>query len=211
MEDEVVYLGYKISKTGITPCTDKVRTLLEAKYPENKDELIAFLGAVNYYGKFIPNMSSVIEPLNRLRARDVRWKFEDKEREAFDELKRLISSTDVLMQYNPELPLKIDTDASKYGIGAVISHETKEGERPVEFASRTLSSAERNYSQIEKEALAIVWAVKKFHRYIYAREFKLVTDHKPLVFLFGEHKDIPEMGASRIQRWAMVWQVITKG
>ena len=204
MEDEVVYLGYKISKTGITPCTDKVKTLLEAKYPENKDELIAFLGAVNYYGKFIPNMSSVIEPLNRLRARDVRWKFGDKEREAFDELKRLISSTDVLMQYNPELPLKIDTDASKYGIGAVISHETKEGERPVEFASRTLSAAERNYSQIEKEALAIVWAVKKFHRYIYAREFKLVTDHKPLVFLFGEHKDIPEMGASRIQRWAMV-------
>ena len=204
LKEEVVYLGYRVTKVGITPCNDKVRTLLKAEYPQNKDQLIAFLGAVNYYGNFLPNMATVIEPLNRLRARDVHWKFEDVEKTAFNNLKQMLASSKVLMQYNPELPLKIDTDASKYGLGAVISHTTKDGERPIEFASRTLTKAERNYSQIEKEALAIVWAVKKFHRYIYAREYQLITDHKPLTYLFGEHKDIPEMGASRLQRWAIL-------
>ena len=204
LKDEVVYLGYKINRKGITPCSDKVKTIVEAKYPENRDQLIAFLGAVNYYGNFIPNMSTVIEPLNQLRGKDVKWRFDGKERKAFEELKGLIASSKVLIQYCPELPLKLDTDASKFGLGAVISHMTPDGEKPIEFASRTLTKAERNYSQIEKEALAIVWAVKKFHRYIYAREFNLVTDHKPLTFLFGEHRDIPEMGCSRLQRWAIL-------
>ncbi|MCP4487561.1 MAG: hypothetical protein GY820_09630 [Gammaproteobacteria bacterium] len=199
-----MYLGYKVTSKGILPCTEKIKTLSEAPYPEDKDKLIAFLGAVNYYSSFLPNMATIIEPLNKLRAKEARWTFGSAEKAAFDELKRLLGSSQVLMQYNADLPVKIDTDASKFGIGAVISHVTKEGERPIEFASRTLTKAERNYSQIEKEALAIVWGIKKFHRYIYAREFDLVTDHKPLTFLFGEKKNIPEMGVSRIQRWAIL-------
>ena len=204
LKDKVVYLGYTISEEGITPSEDKVKTLTEAEYPQSKEKLIAFLGAVNYYNKFIPNMATVIEPLNHLRAKDVKWEFGDPEKVAFDELKRLLASSRVLIQYDPKLPLKIDCDASKCGIGGVISHITDAGERPIEFVSRTLSKAERNYSQIEKEALAIVWSVKKFHRYIYAREFDLITDHRPLTFLFGEHKEIPEMGVSRLQRWAIL-------
>ncbi len=204
LADEVIYLGHRISKEGVTPCSEKVKTLLDAPYPENLEQLIAFLGAVNYYGRYIKNMASVIDPLNQLRAKDAVWKFGKIEKKAFNELKNLIASSAVLVQYNPDLPLKIDTDASKGGIGAVISHITEDGERPIEFASRSLTKAERKYSQIEKEALAIIWGVKKFHRYIYAREFRLVTDHKPLTFIFGEKRDIPEMGVSRIQRWAIL-------
>ena len=204
-KDEVMYLGHRLNSRGIFPIAKKVETLKEACYPENLSQLVSFLGAVNYYGKFIRELSTICEPLNRLRKKGVKWKFGREERQAFDKLKECLSSDTVLMQYDPNLPIKIDTDASQYGLGAVISHMLPDGnERPIEYASRTLNKAERNYGQIEKEALSLVWSVKKFHRYIYARKFILVTDHKPLLFLLGENKPIPEMGVSRIIRWATI-------
>ena len=203
LQDEVKYLGYIINQKGIRPCEDKVATLLKAEYPENLNALMSFLGAVNYYGRFLRNLSTMVEPLNRLR-RGVPWRFGVEEKAAFDNLKKALASPAVIVPYDPKLPVKIDTDASSSGIGAVISHIMEDGtERPIEFASRTLSSAERNYSQIEKEALSLVWGVKKFHKFVYAREFTLITDHKPLLFILKEDKAIPEMGASRILRWAV--------
>ena len=204
MQPSVVYIGHEISKHGIRPLHSKVDTLLQAKYPDNLSQLVSFLGAVQYYSRYIPNLSTIVEPLNRLRAANVPWKFGPEQQKAFDTLKGLLASTHVLAVYDPSLDLKVDADASSVGIGAVISQVDKNGcERPVEFISRTLSKAEKNYSQIEKEALAIVWSVKRFHRYIYARPFTLVTDHKPLEFIFHPHKGIPEMGISRIVRWAL--------
>ena len=100
--------------------------------------------------------------------------------------------------------MKLDADASKYGLGAVLSQIDKSGnEGPIEFISRTLSKSERNYSQIEKEALAIVWSIKRLHRYLFAKPFTLVTYHKPLQFIFNPNKSIPEMGISRIVRWSV--------
>ena len=204
LREEVKYLGYLINRVGIRPCQEKVGTLKEASYPDNLNQLISFLGAVNYYGRFIRNLSTIVEPLNRLR-RGVPWEFGMTEKAAFDQLKEALTSSAVLVPYNPRLPVKIDTDASATGIGAVISHIMEDGsERPIEMASRTLTTAERNYAQIEKEALSLVWGVKKFHKFVYAREFTLVTDHKPLLFILKENKSVPEMGASRIMRWAVL-------
>ena len=106
--------------------------------------------------------------------------------------------------YDPKLPIKLDSDASKFGLGAVLSHVYPDGsEKVIEYASRTLNKAERNYSQIEKEALSLVWSIKRFHRYLFARPFTLVTDHKPLEFILHPQKGIPQMGVSRIIRWAL--------
>ena len=203
MQEEVVYLGHVVSADGIKPVQSKVESLLKAPEPRNVDELISFLGAVNYYRRYLPKLSAVIAPLERLRTKTVKWQWTTTERDAFQKLKMLLSSKQVLTFYDPKLPLKVDTDASSGGIGAVLSHILPNGEeRPIEFISRTLSPAERNYAQIDKEALAIVWALKRLHIYLYMRRFTLVTDHRALVRIFGD-KPIPEMTAGRLTRWAL--------
>ena len=203
LKERVKYLGYEISREGVKACRSKVETLAKAPYPTNLQELIAFLGAVQYYSRFIPQMSTLVEPLNRLRTAK-EWKFDVEEQHSFDELKKILMSNQVLTFYDPDLPLRVDCDASSYGLGAVLSHVVDGIDRPIEFISRTLKSAERNYSQIEKEALSIVWSIKRFHRYLYARPFELYTDHKPLEFILHPNKQIPEMATSRIQRWAII-------
>ena len=109
------------------------------------------------------------------------------------------------MHYDPQKPIILACDISPYGIGAVLSHYMLDGsEKPVTFASQTLSQTERNYSQIEKEALAIIFAIKKFHQYLFGKRFILLTDHKPLLGLFSEKKGIPNMAAARMQRQAIL-------
>lgn len=112
----------------------------------------------------------------------------------------MLTSDSVLIHYNPLLPIFITCDASSYGVGAILSHSMNGQDKPIMFVSSTLSSTERNYSNIEREALAIMFAVKKFHKYIYGRKFILVTDHQPLQFIFGRNKGLPITAASRITR-----------
>ena len=108
------------------------------------------------------------------------------------------------MQYDPDLPLVLATDSSSYGLGAVLSHRTPKGvERPIAYASRSLSETEKKYSQIEKEALSLVWGVKKFQTYLEGRHFTLVTDHQPLKYIMDPGKAVPVTAAARIQRWCL--------
>ena len=124
--------------------------------------------------------------------------------QAFQRSKEFLKSSRLLVHFDSPRKLTLACDASKHGVGAVLSHRMDDGsEHPIEFASRTLSNAERNYSNLEREALALVFGVKKFHQYIYGRHFSLVTDHKPLESLFNEKKATQPMAAGRIQRWAL--------
>ena len=122
----------------------------------------------------------------------------------FRHIKELLQSGRVLTHFDDKLPLILACDASPYGLGAVLSHRFPNGEeKPVGFASRTLTKAERNYSHLDKEALAIIYGVKKFHQYLHGRTFEIKTDHKPLTHIFREHRGTPTMASARIQRWSL--------
>ena len=120
-------------------------------------------------------------------------------------MKRQIGSDLVLTHFHPDLPLHVASDASPYGLGAILSHSMPDGtERPIAFASRTLNPAEQNYSEIDKEALGIMWSLKKFHTYLDGRRFTLITVHQPLTAIFSPVINLPSMTAARLQRYALL-------
>lgn len=124
---------------------------------------------------------------------------------AFQKAKDQITSSEVLTHYDPKLPIYLAADASAYRIGAVISHVLPDGnEKPTSFVSRTVSTSEKKYAQLEKEALSLIFWVKKFHQYLYGRKFTLITDHKPLTAILGSKKGIPSLAATRLQRSALL-------
>ncbi|CAK1583676.1 unnamed protein product [Parnassius mnemosyne] len=202
--ESVNYLGYVISKDGIHTCPDKIKAIVDTPVPTNVSELRAYIGMIMYYAKFVKNISTILAPLYNLLRTGIKFDWCDDCQRAFKKVKELLSSSKILMHYSSDLPIVLTCDASSVGVGAVISHLTPEGERPVAYASRSLTAAERAYSQIDREALAIVFGVRKYHQYLYGRKFILRTDHKPLTHIFGKKTGIPVMAASRIQRWAVL-------
>ncbi|XP_062405896.1 uncharacterized protein K02A2.6-like [Sardina pilchardus] len=203
-QDTIEYCGHKIDKDGLHKCKDKIDAVLQAPPPQNVTQLRSFLGLVNYYRKFLPNLSAVLHPMNCLLQSGTKWHWSKDCENAFKQAKQLVTSDNVLTHYDPQLPLKLACDASPYGIGAVLSHRVADGtERPIAFASRSLNAAERNFAQIDREALSLVWGVKKFNQYLYGKHFTLLTDHKPLVSIFNPTKGVPAMAAARLQRWAL--------
>ena len=201
---EIKYLGYKLNADGLHPTEEKIRAIKKAKTPTNVTELKSYLGLLNYYGKFLPNLSTKLQPLYKLLKKDCRWHWSEEQEKAFSSTKQFLESDSLLVHYDPNKELVMACDASPYGIGAVISHKLEDGtEKPIAFASRTLSEAEKGYSQVEKEGLAVIYGIKKFHQYVYGRHFQIVTDHKPITTLFNESKGMTTMASNRIQRWSL--------
>lgn len=131
-------------------------------------------------------------------------------REAFERAKGELKSEKVLINYDPHKEIILTCDASDYGLSAILSHATPKGDRPIAYASKTLSKSELNYATIDKEARAIVFGVTKFYDYLYGQKFTLRTDHQPLVRIFGAKKGIPIMAACRLQRYADFLKAHTK-
>ena len=199
----VIYLGHVIDAEGLHPIQEKVRAVQDAPAPKNATELKSYLGLLSYYSKFLRDLATVLAPLYKLLKREEPWTGGTAQREEFQKSKDLLLSTQVLVHFDPELEIHVACDASDFGIGAVLSHKMPDStEKPVGFVSRTLNESEKKYSQIEKEALACVVGVTRFHSYLCGHHFTLQTDHKPLLTLLHEHKSIPQQAANRIQRWA---------
>jgi hypothetical protein len=200
MKDSVQYLGHRIDAQGLHATDDKIKAIAEAPIPKNVQELRSFLGLLNYYGRFI--VSSLIHPLNELLCRDTPWKWTKECSHAFKAAKTKIVDSNVLVHYDP---IRLAVDASAYGVGAVISRVMTDGaERPIAFASRTLLPSERNYSQVEKEALSLVFGITKFHTLLFVREEIRIGDgSQASYYILGEKKGIPPMAAARLQRWAI--------
>jgi len=166
LQPNLEYLGHTIDKDGVHPTQEKVQAIKEAPQPRSVSALRSFLGLVNYYSKFLPNLSAKLAPLYSLLNKKQKWHWGQAQEQAFQAAKEALQTDALLVHYDTAKPLVLACDASQYGIGAVLSHiMDDEQERPVAYVSRTLSAAEKHYSQLEKEALAIVFAVKKFHKY----------------------------------------------
>ena len=168
----VKYLGHVIDDQGIHPDPDKVKAIKEASAPCNLQELRRLWGLINYYNRFLPRLSTTLAPLHKLLQKGVRWHWGRKQQIAFKEAKRKLLYHQVLACYDPDVDIVVSCDASPYGVGAVLSHRWPNGtERPFAFASRSLNNTEKKYSQLDKEALALVFGVDKFHKYVFGRLF----------------------------------------
>ena len=173
--------------------------------PSDVSSLRAFLGLVSYYGSFLPPLHQIKAPLNKLLSKDTKWSWPIDCQKSFDKIKSLIKSDLLFTHFDPNKKIVVAADASNHGVGAVISHTFTDGtEKAIMHAARSLTPAERNYSQVEKEALALIFAVKKFHKMLFGRHFTLLTDHKPLLSIFGSKKGIPLYSASQLQQWAII-------
>ncbi|XP_055916389.1 uncharacterized protein LOC129949142 [Eupeodes corollae] len=206
-QDSIEYCGFKIDKDGIHKTASKTEAIVKAPCPTNVSEVRSLLGLVNYYGRFFHNLSEILEPLHALIRKNNKFKWTSECESAFKAIKKEIISDNFLVHYAKDKPLCLSTDASPVGVGAVLSHIYPDGtDRPIQFASQTLSISQRKWSQIDKEAYAIIYGLKKFYQFLFGRHFILFTDHKPLVQIFAADKSLPHMSATRMQHYAIYLQ-----
>ncbi|KAK3885281.1 hypothetical protein Pcinc_010488 [Petrolisthes cinctipes] len=174
---DVIYMGHRLTPQGLSPDPSKVTAITHMPPPQNVTQLRGFLSTVAYLARYLPRLSAVAEPLRALQKKDVEFQWPPALQKTFEEIKMLVTTAPVLQYYDPRLPVTLQCDASNYGLGAAILQEGK----PVAYASRSLTSAEKNYAQIEKEMLAIVFATHRFDQLIYGLPvIQVQMDHKPL-------------------------------
>ena len=202
VKSEVRYLGHIVSKKGIEADPEKLHAMQNYPVPRDIKELKQFLGLTNYYRRFIQGYSSIAAPLHKLTSKSAGgYYWNDNCQAAFQTLKQKLISPPILAYPNFKHLFTVATDASGSALGAVLSQEVEGEERVIAFWSRQLNKAERNYSTIEREALAVVAAIKEFFPYLYGRAFTLFTDHNPLTSLRG----LKDTGG-RLTRWLLYLQ-----
>lgn len=202
--DRIEFCGFVIDRDGIRKMKRKVDAIQEMPRPRNREQVRAFVGLVNYYGRFLNNLSTNIYPINNLLKDNVPFDWDDQCEKAFRWVKKEMQSDKILVHYDPKLPLVLATDASPYGVGAVLSHLYPDGsEKPIQYASQTLNKTQQNYMQVDKEAYAIIFGVKKFYQYLFGRRFTLVTDNKPVSQILAPDKGLPTLSALRMQHYAV--------
>ncbi|GBO11595.1 Retrovirus-related Pol polyprotein from transposon 17.6 [Araneus ventricosus] len=176
------------------PDPDYVQAIIDMPEPRNKTELQRILGMINYLRQFIPQASTISAPLRELLKKSTVWHCLPVHETALKTLKYKIASAPVLSVFNSSKPIVIQADSSKDGLGCCLLQDG----RPVAFASRSLTETEKGFAQIEKEFISIVFAVTKFHYFIYGRQVEVLTDHKPLVSIMS--KSVGNVLSPRLQR-----------
>ncbi|CAK1597489.1 unnamed protein product [Parnassius mnemosyne] len=184
LKKKILYLCHVVTADGIAPDLEKTKVLDKFPVPQNADEVRRFVAFCNYYRKFVPSFATITMPLNNFLKRDVPFIWNSDCENAFNFLKNALISPLILEypDFGESSEFVLQTDASDLAVGAVLCN--KNG-KPIAYASRPLNKAEKNYPVIEKELTAIVWAVKYFRPYLFGRTFTVMTDHKPLIYLFG--------------------------
>ena len=179
----VKYLGHVVSARGIKCDPDKIQAVKDWPVPRSVTQVRQFLGFAAYYRKFISHFSETAQPLTNLTKKSVRFYWDEKCQYAFETLKQLLVAAPVLAYPTDEGDYVLDTDASNYAMGAVLSQVQNGEERVIAYASQTLSHTQQNYCTTKKELLAVVTFVEHFRYYLYGRPFTIRTDHASLRWL----------------------------
>lgn len=199
------FFGQIFSKDGTRPDPKRVDDLLNAPQPANAHEVRSLLGMANYTSKYIPDFATITSPLRDLTKKDTRFQWTQEHETAFIKLKNALASAPCMAYFDRNKETFVVVDASPVGISAILSQKPNKisdmnSQQIIAYASRALTDTEKRYSQTEKEALAIVWAVEHFHLFLFGSEFTLVTDHKPLEIIYGQNR---AKTSARIERWVL--------
>ena len=194
----MTYLGHLVTAEGVYPHYENVRKVREYPVPNTVKQLRSFLGLAAYYRRFVRNFSAIAKPLTELTKKETRWSWEGAQQQAFETLRRRLTEAPILAYPRFDTPFVLQTDASDYCLGAVLSQTQDGAERVISYGSRSLKPAELNYSTTEKEALSIVHFVGEYRPYLLGRKFYVETDHNPLTFLNKQQEP-----KGRLGRWAI--------
>jgi hypothetical protein len=201
--DAVDFLGHTVKTDFIGPQSETVGRILKMARPQTKRQCRSLLGLINFYRRYIPDCATLIAPISDLTKskapNTVEWG--EPQESAFVRIKDILSSEPILKLPDLEKDFILQTDASNLGVGACLLQEHNGRKHPVMYASRKLLDREQNYAVGEREALAIVWAVSKFTRFLYGRHFTLESDHRPLQYLNSSDSKSP-----RLMRWSLALQ-----
>jgi hypothetical protein len=185
LQPEIPFLGHIVSAEGLKPDDSKVKAVKEMSEPKDRKAVRRFIGMCTFYRRFINKFSQICRPLYELTKESVKFEWTKEAQQAFDTLKLKLTTAPILAYPNFKKPFIIYTDASREGLGAILSQvDDNNLEHPVAYASRSLLPSETKYPVTELEGLALYWAVKLFRPYIYGQKFTVITDHLPLVYIF---------------------------
>lgn len=196
--ESIKYLGHVISREGIGPDHSKVEAISCIPHPTTTKQVASFIQTCSWYRKFIPEFADQARPLTMLLKKNAVFRFGDAQKAAFDTLKEKLISAPLLTQPDWSKPFIVRTDASNYALGGVLLQGEEKEEKPIEYASRLLTPAERNYSSVEREALAVIWCIEKFRSYLEGAEIIVASDCQPLQWLFSL-----KTPTGRLARWAL--------
>ena len=169
-------MGHVLTSNGVKIDPEKVKAVQDMPKPEDVEGIQRVNRFVNYLAKFLPHLADVMEPLRRPTRKYVEWQWAEEQDKSFEEVKKLVTAAPILSYYDPKEELVIQCDASQKRLGAALLQKGK----PIAYASRALTDTKTKYAQIEKEMLAIVFSLEKFHQYIFGRPVIVRSDHKPL-------------------------------
>ena len=211
---KITYLGEVLSEVGVQPDPEKIRAITEMPHPCTKKDVQRLLGMANYVSKFIPHLANRTIAIRGLIEKKSEWSWKPEHEAEFKDIQSALTSSQILKHYDLSKEVKVSTDASNKGLGAVLYQKHEEDWLPVHYGSRALTPTEQKYAAIEKEALGLVFGCQKFDEYIYSRKITLETDHKPLVSI--QKKSLADVSPRlqrlmlKLQRWdiKMEW---TKG